>query len=95
MYGLGVAKRSDANAAYQACGGTSCPMESPGAIKTNALDADANTKETVGAIALITGGALAAGGAALFALTLKSQQVQQTGVRPWIGPGSVGVRGSF
>lgn len=95
--GLGVAKRSEADTAYDACGGASgCVDGSAGALDVQALDDDANMKQTAGLIGLIAGGAVAATGAVLVIVSVTSSGPEaQATLVPWVGPGSLGVRGTF
>ena len=95
--GLGVSARSDADTTYDACGGpTGCVEGSSGALATQALDDDADTQQTAGLIGLIAGGAVAATGAVLVIVSATSSEpATQATVVPWVGPGSLGVRGTF
>ena len=90
--GLGFAKRGEADDAYTACGAV-CVDGSPGAENVKSLDDDANTKQTIGLVGLIAGGALAATGVTLLVLSPKADDKSQTGLS--FGPGSVRVHGTF
>jgi hypothetical protein len=58
-----------------------------------ALDTSANTKQTIGLIGLVAGGALAITGVTLLVLSPKGEGRTSTGL--FLGPGSTGVKGTF
>ncbi len=101
LLGLGYAKRSEADDAYSACGLESCVQGSTGAQEVNALDDDATVKQEAGLGVLIAGGALAVTGATLLFVSLASSSTETASstekatLAPWVGPGFLGVRGSF
>ncbi len=101
LLGLGYAARAEADDAYAACGLESCVEGSAGAQDVNALDDDATLKQEAGLGVLIAGGAFAVTGAALLFVSLgssspdDSSEPAKASVRPLIGPGFVGVVGSF
>jgi hypothetical protein len=91
--GLYASKRGEANDAFDACG-SGCSGASADHVRE--LDDSANTKGTVGAIALAAGGALAVGGVVLLLVTRpKKTDSGSARMTPWIGAGSVGVAGAF
>jgi hypothetical protein len=92
---LGKSDRNKADQAYQACGGVHCPKGSEGANQTLKLDSSANTKETVGLIAIIGGGAGAVAGVTMFLLSRPRAAPAEGSIRPYLGFGSAGVAGTF
>jgi hypothetical protein len=68
--------------------------------KVNGLDDDARSAQTLATIGFIAGGVGVAAGVTLFVLSGKKQEqaatsTQKRELRPWLGPGSVGVSGTF
>lgn len=89
---LGFAKRGEANDAYAKCG-PPCVNGSAQAENVKSLDASANGKQTIGLVGFIAGGALAATGITLLIVSAKGESRSTTGLV--VGPGSIGVQGSF
>jgi len=102
--GLGTAfllsansKQKDADAAFEACGGKSCP---PGdRAKVDSLDSDAASGKTLALTSFIVGGVGLATGVTLLVLSgsHKSEPTAQLTprVQPWIGYRSLGLSGTF
>lgn len=90
--GLGFADRGKADDAYGACG-PPCVNGTPQANEVKSLDSSANTKQTIGLVGLVAGGALAATGVTLLVVSAKGKSPSSTGFV--IGPGSMSVKGSF
>jgi hypothetical protein len=83
-------------------GGASCPAPKTPAQqaqvdKFTGLDSDAAKQKTIGAIGLVAGGVLLAGGVTLLILGKPSQPAApaKAQVEPWLGLGSAGLRGTF
>jgi len=95
--GLGFATRGDADDAYVACGSEACVRGRAGQKKVDELDGDANTKQTVGVIALAAGGAVAVTGLilVLVAPSDAGPDATEASITPFVGPGSVGLSGTF
>jgi hypothetical protein len=93
---MGGSARSDADDAYAACDADPCFAGTPRAQAALDFDEDANSKQTIGTIALIAGGAIAAGGVTMLLLDqTKSSSSDSAGITPWIGVGSAGASGRF
>ncbi len=92
---LGGSARSDADDAYAACAKDTCFAGSPRAQNAIDFDDDASTKQTIGVISLIAGGALAAGGVTLLLLDMDGSSTEEASITPWVGLGSAGARGRF
>jgi hypothetical protein len=91
--GLGFAKRGQANEAYEACGAAACVRGSAAAEEVDALDKDANLKQTVGLVGLIAGGVLAGAGIAMIVVGGKPAEGAHTSLV--VGPGTLGLSGTF
>ncbi|HKO54098.1 MAG TPA: hypothetical protein VJV79_40595 [Polyangiaceae bacterium] len=90
-------KQSDADAAFDACGGKSC--SGPDRVKVDDLDSQAATSKTLALTSFIVGGIGLATGATLLVLSgkQKSEPAAQLAprVQPWIGYRSLGLSGTF
>lgn len=66
-------------------------------VKIQGYDADAAKQKTIGAVSLIAGGVLLAGGVTLLVVGKPSQPAAATKayVEPWLGFGAAGLRGAF
>jgi hypothetical protein len=95
--GLGFAKHGEANDAYTACGETACVAGSSAQKAVDDLDSDAQTKATVGIISLAAGGAIAVTGLILVLVAPSGDAVEpsQAALMPYVGPGEIGLRGTF
>lgn len=90
-------KQKDADAAYEACGGKSCPSADRG--KIDSLDSDAATNKTLALTSFVVGGVGLATGVTLLVLSgnHKSEPTAQRAPRlqPWVGYRSLGLSGTF
>lgn len=90
-------KQKDADAAFAACGGKSCPGVDR--AKVDDLDSSAATSKTLSLTSFIVGGAGLATGVGLLVLSgqHKSEPSAQRSprVQPWVGYRSVGLSGTF
>ena len=90
-------KQKDADAAFEACGGKSCPPADR--TKVDALDSDAATSKTLALTSFVVGGAGLATGVTLLVLSgkQKSEPAARLAprVQPWIGYRSLGLSGVF
>jgi hypothetical protein len=84
--------RKDADAAAEGC---PCDDRSELARKIQGLDDDARSAKTLGIVGFVVGGVGIATGATLFVLSSKKQEPQAARVEPFVGLGSLGVRGAF
>lgn len=83
-------------------GGAKCPTpqnqtQRTALAKFQGLDADAAKQKTIGAVGLIAGGVLLAGGVTLLVVGKPSQPAApaKAYVEPWLGFGAAGLRGEF
>lgn len=89
-------KRSDADKKFRECGGDAgCTNENPLSAEVDELDRDAGSAQTLGIVGFALGGVGVAAGVTLFILSSGGDSSQQARVEPWLGLGSVGVRGQF
>jgi hypothetical protein len=91
-------KQKDADAAFDACGGAACSVADRD--KVDALDSDAATGKTLALTSFIVGGVGLATGVTLLVLSGKQKSAEPAAllkprVEPWIGYGSLGLRGTF
>jgi hypothetical protein len=95
-------KRKDADAAAKdledtgcSIDGGTCDADSPGAKKVAQLDDEASSAKTLGIVGFVVGGVGVAAGVTLFILSSKKEEPKSAYVTPYVGLGSVGVRGAF
>jgi len=91
-------KQSDADAAFEACGGKSCSLADRANV--DALDSDAATSKTLALTSFVVGGVGLATGVTLLVLSGKQKSSEPAArltprVQPWIGYRSVGLSGTF
>ena len=90
-------KQSDADAAFDACGGKSCPAASRAQV--DSLDSDAASGKTLALTSFLIGGAGLATGVTLLVLSgnHKSEPTAhlQPRLQPWVGYRSLGLSGTF
>jgi hypothetical protein len=84
--------RKDADEAAKDC---PCDDRSELAQKIQGLDDDARGAKTLGIVGFVVGGVGIATGVTLFVLSSKKQEPQAARVEPFVGLGSLGVRGAF
>lgn len=87
-----ASNRKDADEAAEGC---PCDDRSELAKKIQRLDDDARSAQTLGIVGYVVGGVGIATGVTLFVLSSKKQQPQSARVEPFVGLGSLGVRGAF
>jgi hypothetical protein len=90
-------KQKDADAAFTACGGKSCP--GPERTKVDSLDSDAATSKSMAVTSFVVGGVGLATGVTLLILSGKHRSEptaqQAPRLQPWVGYRSVGLSGTF
>jgi hypothetical protein len=85
----GAVSFHDASVVKSACQGTVCPRSVDGDIATG------RTLGTVSTVAVVFGGAGVAAGVIGLLLSRSRPPREAAAVRPWIGPGSAGIGGTF
>lgn len=85
-------KRKEADDAAKAC---PCDDRSELAQTISGLDKDANSAKTLGIVGFVVGGVGIATGVTLFVLSSKKEEPKTAYVEPFVGLGSLGVRGAF
>jgi hypothetical protein len=91
-----ASKRKDADSKFEECGGEAgCRAENPLSEEADALDRDADSAMTLGIVGFAVGGVGIATGATLFILSSGSSNENATGVEPYVGFGTAGVKGRF
>jgi hypothetical protein len=90
-------KQKDADAAFDACGGSCTPADR---TKIDGLDSDAATGKTLALTSFVVGGLGLATGATLLVLSGKRKSSEPAAlltprVEPWIGYSTLGLRGTF
>jgi hypothetical protein len=85
-------KRKEADDAAKGC---PCDDRSELAQTISGLDKDAGSAKTLGIVGFVVGGVGIATGVTLFVLSSKKQEPQAARVEPFVGLGSLGVRGAF
>lgn len=91
---IGGGTQADADDLFAACE-PGCTIAQQDEVTQ--LDSDAASQRTIGAVGLIAGGALLAGGAglAIIGFTSKPKSPQSGWVAPYVTPGGFGLRGAF
>jgi hypothetical protein len=97
MAGNSASKRSEADKAYDDCGGDgACDKTGPLAKKTADYDDQARSALTLSIVGFVVGGVGIASGVTLFVLSSKKEaNPQATKIEPWVSLSSAGVRGTF
>jgi hypothetical protein len=91
---LGAKSKGDeADDAYAACGGASCPTADRAHVQ--ALEDDQARNKTFAAVSFGVGGAALATGITLLILGSKQGNAASAGITPMLGFGSIGLKGAF
>ena len=98
--GAGIYFLVDANAQYgeadDLCtvNGFQCPNDPAVLARVAELDSSGDTSSTLSIVSFVVGGVALGAGVSMFVLSAEDSS-NQAGVHPWVGPGSIGVRGRF
>lgn len=85
----GAASQSTYDKLVERCGSAACPPELANDVDTG------KTQQTIANVGLVVGIVGVAAGATLFVIDMKKKKTDQTQTTWLIGPGSLGVRGTF